>query len=136
MNRNNVAWVLRAEGLFNLYAGLVLLTFYRPVVALIDWPNTQMPIYADVLGAALIGLSLTVILVSRHPEQSRGIILSSVLTKALAGVTILYWVFIAGIDLPSPWLLPAAVGVQVLFALGEAAYCLPSRTGGPNRRVA
>jgi hypothetical protein len=79
---------------------------------------------------------LTVILVSRHPEQSRGIILSSVLTKALAGVTILYWEFIAGIDLPSPWLLPAAVGVQVLFALGEAAYCLPSRTGGPHRRVA
>jgi hypothetical protein len=136
MNRNNVTWVLLADGLFNLFAGLVLLTFYRPVVALIGWPNTQMPIYANVLGAALIGLSLTVILVSRHPEQSRGIILSSVLTKALAGVTILYWVFIAGIDLPSPWLLPAAVGVQVLFALGEAAYCLPFRTGGPNRRVA
>lgn len=136
MNRSNVAWVLRADGLFNLFAGLVLLTFYRPVVALIGWPNTQMPIYANVLGAALIGLSLTVILVSRHPEQSRGIILSGVLTKALAGVTILYWVFIAGIDLPAPWLLPAAVEVQVLFALGEAAYCLPSRTGGPNRRVA
>jgi hypothetical protein len=46
------------------------------------------------------------------------------------------WALYAGIDLPSPWLLPAAVGVQVLFALGEAAYCLPSRTGGPNRRVA
>jgi hypothetical protein len=136
MNRNNVAWVLRADGLFNLLAGFVLLTFYRPFIALIGWPNTQVPIYANVLGAALIGLSLTVILVSRHPEQSRGIILSSVLTKALAGVTILYWVFIAGIDLPSPWLLSAAVGVQVLFALGEAAYCLPSRTGGPNRRVA
>jgi hypothetical protein len=136
MNRNNVAWVLRADGLFNLLAGFVLLTFYRPFIALIGWPNTQVPIYANVLGAALIGLSLTVILVSRHPEQSRGIILSSVLTKALAGVTILYWVFIAGIDLPSPWLLSAAVGVQVLFALGEAAYCLPSGTGGPNRRVA
>ena len=136
MNRNNVAWVLRADGLFNLLAGFVLLTFYRSFIALIGWPNTQVPIYANVLGAALIGLSLTVILVSRHPEQSRGIILSSVLTKALAGMTILYWVFIAGIDLPSPWLLPAAVGVQVLFALGEAAYCLPSGTGGPNRRVA
>jgi hypothetical protein len=84
----------------------------------------------------LIGLSLTVILVSGHPEQSRGIILSSVLTKALAGVTILYWVFVAGIDLPSPWLLPVAVGVQVLFAVGEGAYCLPPRTGGPNSMVA
>ena len=136
MNRSNVAWILRADGLFNLLAGLALLTFYRPVVALIGWPDTPMPIYANVLGAALIGLSLTVILVARHPEQSRGIILASVLTKALAGASILYWVLVAGIDLPSPWLLPAAVGVQVLFALGEAAYCLPSRTGRSNRRIA
>lgn len=136
MNRNNVAWVLRADGVFNLLAGLVLLVFHRPVVAAIGWPDTQTPIYANVLGAALIGLSLTVILVARHPEQSRGIILSSVITKALAGAAILYWVFVAGIDLPSPWLLPAAVGVQVLFALGEAAYCLSSRTGSSNRRVA
>jgi hypothetical protein len=52
MNRNNFAWVLRADGLFNLIAGLVLLTFYRPVVALIGWPNTPLPIYASVLGAA------------------------------------------------------------------------------------
>ena len=29
-----------------------------------------------------------------------------------------------GIDLPSPWLLPAAVGVQVLFVLGQAYYLL------------
>ena len=51
-------------------------------------------------------------------------------------MTILYWAIVAGIDLLSPWFQSAAVGVQVLFALAEAAYCLPSRTGGPNRRVA
>jgi hypothetical protein len=136
MNSTRVTWVLRADGLFNLAAGLVLLVFYRPAVALIGWPDTQTPIYANVLGAALIGLSLIVLLVSRHPGQSRGIILSSVLTKALAGVAILYWVFVARIDLPSPWLLPAAVGVQVLFALGEAAYCLPLRNERSNGRVA
>jgi hypothetical protein len=45
-----------------------------------------------------------------------------VVTKGLAGVIILYWVFIARIELPSAWLLPAAVGIQVLFALGEAVY--------------
>jgi sorbitol-specific phosphotransferase system component IIBC len=39
-------------------------------------------------------------------------------------VIIVYWVFIAGISLPSPWLLPAAVVAQVLFVLGEAAYIL------------
>ena len=71
---------------------------------------------------------MAVIFVARRPERSRDVILASVVTKALAGAIILYWVFVAGIDHPSPWLLPAAVGVQVLFAVGEAAYLLTART--------
>ena len=135
MNRANVAWVLRADGAFNFLAGLVLLFFYRPLVALIGWPDTETPIYANVLGAALIGLSLVVWFAANHPEQSRGAILASIVAKVLAGVIILYWVFIARIELPSPWLLPSAVGVQVLFVLGEASYLYSSRhregsTGG------
>lgn len=74
MSRSSVAWVLRADGAFNFLAGLVLLLFYRPVVALIGWPNTETPIYANVLGAALIGLSLAVWFAANHPELSRDII--------------------------------------------------------------
>jgi hypothetical protein len=122
MNHKNVARVLRGDGAFNLLAGLALLFFYRPVIELIGWPDTDAPIYANVLGAALIGLSLAVLFAADHPESSRDTILASVVAKGLAGVAILYWVFVAGIELPSPWLLPAAVGVQVLFVLGEAAY--------------
>jgi hypothetical protein len=120
-----VAWVLKADGAFNFLAGLVLLLFYRPVIALVGWPDTDTPIYANVLGAALIGLSLAVWFVANHPEQSRDTILASIVAKGLTGVIILYWVFIARIELPSAWLLPAAVGVQALFALGEAAYLYP-----------
>jgi hypothetical protein len=124
MTRAGVAWVLRADGIFNLTAGLVCLLFYRPAVALIGWPDTDVPIYANVLGAALIGLSLAVLFAANHPESSRDTILASIVAKVLAGVVIVYWVFLAGIELPSPWLLPAAVVVQVLFVLGEAAYIL------------
>jgi hypothetical protein len=124
VRNTNVAWVLRADGAFNFLAGLVALFFYRPVVALIGWPDTEMPIYANVLGAALIGLSLAVWFAADHPERSRGTIFASIIAKGLAGVIILYWVFVARIELPSPLLLPAAVGVQVLFVLGEAAYLL------------
>jgi hypothetical protein len=93
-------------------------------VTLIGWPDTDVPIYANVLGAALIGLSLAVLFAANHPERSRDTILASMVTKVLAGVIIIYWVFLAGIELPSPWLLPAAVVAQVLFVLGEAAYLL------------
>ena len=37
MNLASVAWVLRADGAFDFIAGLVLLLFYRPVVALTGW---------------------------------------------------------------------------------------------------
>ncbi len=124
MNRTDVAWVLRADGTFNLLAGLILLFFYRPIVELIGWPDTDTPIYANVLGAALIGLSLAVWFAANHPEESRDTILAGIVAKGLAGVLIVYWVFVAGIELPSPWLLPAAVVVQVLFVLGETAYLL------------
>lgn len=124
MNRTNVAWILRADGVFNVLAGVVLLFFYRPVVELIGWPDTGATIYANVLGAALIGLSLAVLFAANRPEQSRGTILAGIVAKGLAGVVILYQVFVVGIELPSPWLLPAAVVVQVLFVLGEAAYLI------------
>ena len=45
----------------------------------------------------------------------------------MAGLSILYEIFIVGIPLPSPWLLPAAVGIQVLFVLGQATYLLTAR---------
>lgn len=129
MRRSQVAWVLRADGIFNLLAGLVSLTFYGPVIALIGWPDTDTPIYPNVMGAALIGLSLAVLFAAGHPERSRDTILATVVAKGLAGVVVLYWVFVAGIELPSPWLLPAAVGAQVLFVLGEAAYLLSGTQG-------
>jgi hypothetical protein len=129
MNSTRVAWVLRADGVFNLLAGLVALTFYGPVVALVGWPETDAPVYPNVLGAALVGLSLAVLFAAGHPERSRDTILATVVAKVLAGVILVYWIFVAGIELPSPWLLPAAVAAQVLFALGEAAYLLSGARG-------
>lgn len=134
MNRTGVAWILRADGVFNLLAGLILLFFYRPVVELIGWPDTGVTIYANVLGAALIGLSLAVLLAANDPDQSRGTILAGIVAKGLAGLVIVYQVFVVGIELPSPWLLPAAVVVQVLFVLGETAY-LGAASGRSSRTV-
>lgn len=133
MNHKNIARVLRADGVFNLLAGIVCLVFYRPIIALIGWPDTSEPIYASVLGAALIGLSLAVLFAANHPDRSRDTILASIVAKALAGVVIVHQVFLVGIELPSPWLLPAAVVVQVLFVLGEAAYLLSSSSNAERR---
>jgi hypothetical protein len=135
MNRSNVVWVLRTDGLSNLFAGLVLLTFYRPVVALIGWPDTQMPIYANVLGAALIG---AVVDRDTHLPLSRTVARHHPVKRPYQGAC---WsddplLGVRGRDRSTFPLAPAAVGAQVLFVLGEAAYCLPSRTRRSNRWVA
>ncbi len=102
MNETNVRWVLRADGAFNLLAGLVCLFFYRPAVTLIGWPDTETPIYANVLGAALIGLSLAVWFAADHPEQSRDTILAGIVAKCLAGVIIVYWFLSPASNAPHP----------------------------------
>src|SRR5262245_11029537 len=110
MNRNNVVWVLRADAIFNFIAGVVSLFYLSSLLAAIGWPDTtDGRIYASTLGAALIGLSVGVWLASNHPAQSRDMIIAAVIAKTLAGVTILYYVFVLNTPLPSPFLLPAAV---------------------------
>lgn len=127
ISRSSVAWILRADAIFNGFAGLVLLFFYRPVIQLLLLPDTDKPIYANVLGAALIGLSLDVWFAARDPERLREPIVAGIITRLLVAPAILYWLLIAGIDLPPLWLGLAAVGAQVVLILGESAYLLGPR---------
>ncbi len=71
MSVSNVRWVLRADAAFNMFAGIVLYFFQRPIIALLLLPDTNKPIYANVLGAALIGLSLNAWLVSKTKSARR-----------------------------------------------------------------
>jgi len=129
MSEDSVRWVMRADAVFNLLAGLLLQLNLTGVLTALGWPPPapQTRVYALVLGSALIGLSLTIWAASRRPSRAREALTISIITHLLAGLTILYEIFIVGIPLPSPWLLPAAVGVQVLFVLGQALYLLSAR---------
>lgn len=129
MSESTVRWVMRADAAFNLFAGIMLQFYLSGLLQLLGWPAAQTRVYALVLGSALIGLSLIVWVASRRPSRAREILIISIITHLLAGLSILYEIFIVGIDLPSPWLLPAAVGVQVLFVLGEAYYLVKARPG-------
>ena len=129
MSESAARRVLRADAVFNLLAGLLLQLNLTGVLTVLGWPAPapQTRVYALVLGSALIGLSLTVWVASRRPSRAREALIISMITHLLAGLSILYEIFIVGIPLPSPWLLPAAVGVQVLFVLGQAYYLLTAR---------
>jgi hypothetical protein len=127
MSESTVRWVMRADAAFNMFAGIMLQFYLSGLLRLLGWPAAETRVYALVLGSALIGLSLMVFVGSRHPSRAREILIISIITHLLAGLSILYEIYIVGIELPSPWLLPAAVGVQVLFVIGEAYYLLTAR---------
>lgn len=120
---------MRADAIFNFLAGVMLQFYLSGLLRLLGWPAAETRVYALVLGSALIGLSLMVWFGSGRPSRARELLIVSIITHLLAGLSILYEIFIVGIDLPSPWLLPAAVGVQILFVLGEAYYLLRARPG-------
>jgi hypothetical protein len=115
---------MRADAAFNMFAGIRLQFYITGLLSLLGWPPAETRVYALVLGSALIGLSLMVWVGSRRPSRAREILIISIVTHLLAGLSILYEIYVAGLELPSPWLLPAAVGVQVLFVIGEAYYLL------------
>jgi hypothetical protein len=127
MSDSTVRWVMRADAAFNMFAGIMLQFYLSDLLRLLGWPAAETRVYALVLGSALIGLSLMVYVASRRPSRAREILIISIITHLLAGLSIFYEIYIVGIELPSPWLLPAAVGVQVLFVIGEAYYLLTAR---------
>lgn len=133
MNRDQVMWVLRVHAVVNLVAGVILYFFPRPLIAFLDWPDTDKLLYPNLLGAAIIGLALNAWFASNHPERRRDVILVGVVTIALVAVVLLYWLLIAGIDKPPIWLGLTAVGLQGVLTAAEAVYLYTSRSTGPPR---
>lgn len=129
MSRSNVVWILRVDSLVNFWVGAICYVFYKPLIALILFPDTNKPLYANVMGAGIMGLGIIGWLVSNHPDKSRDIIVGGIITRLLVAPAILYWLFIGGIDLPPVWLGVLAVTAQVVLIAGEALYLYSSRGG-------
>jgi len=128
MNIDNkiVAWILRADGVFNAISGLTLLFFIKPLLEPIGWPIMNNPIYANTLGAAIFSLSLMVFFAANRPETSKEFILGSMIAKTLAGLIILYYLIFAQIQTTNTWFQYLAVAIQVCFVAGEGLYLLNS----------
>jgi hypothetical protein len=127
MSRSNVVWVLRADSVVNFVVGAICYLFFKPLIALILFPDTNTPLYANVMGAAIMGLGIMAWLVSNHPDKSHDMIVGGIITRLLVAPAILYWLFIGGIDLPPVWLGVLAVLAQVALIAGEALYVYSSR---------
>ncbi|MBI3915053.1 MAG: hypothetical protein HY327_12820 [Chloroflexi bacterium] len=128
MSKANVVRILRIDALFNFSVGAICYVFYKPLVAAILFPFTDKPLYANVMGAGIMGLSIVAWLASNRPETAREFIGAVIITRLLVAPAILYWLFIGGIDLPPVWLGVVALAAQVALIGGEALYLYSSRS--------
>ncbi|MBI3536919.1 MAG: hypothetical protein HY070_05100 [Chloroflexi bacterium] len=127
MSKSNVVAILRVDAAFNFFVGTLCYIFYKPIIALILFPDTNKPLYANVMGAGIMGLSIVAWLASNRPETSREFIAAGIISRLLVAPAILYWLFIGGIDLPPVWLGLLAVAAQVVLISGEALYLYSTR---------
>jgi len=122
MNAKTVAMILRVDAVFNFTVGLICYFFYKPLIAAILFPDTDKPLYASVMGAGIMGLSIVAWLAANRPETAREFIGAVIVSRLLVAPVILYWLLIRGIDLPPVWLGLLAVAAQVVLISGEAVY--------------
>ncbi len=129
IDKSTVSMILRVDAVFNFSVGLICYIFYKPLIAAILFPDTNKPLYANVMGAGIMGLSIVAWLAANRPETAREFIWAVIVSRLLVAPAILYWLFIGGIDLPPVWLGVTAVAAQVVLISGEALYLLTTRKG-------
>ncbi len=127
MKTKTVSLILRIDSAFNFAVGLICYFFYTPLITAILFPNTDHPLYASVMGAGIMGLSIVAWLASNRPQTAREFIGAVIVARLLVAPVILYWLLIAGIDLPPVWLGLTAVAAQVVLISGEAYYLYTTR---------
>ncbi len=127
ISRTSVSWILRVDAVFNFIVGLICYFFYKPLIAAILFPDTNKPLYANVMGAGIMGLSIVAWLAANRPDTAREFIGAVIVSRLLVAPAILYWLLIAGIDLPPVWLGLLAVAAQVVLISGEALYLYSTR---------
>ena len=127
MSAKTVSTLLRIDAVFNFIVGFICYFFYRPLIAAILFPDTDTPLYASVMGAAIMGLSIVAWMAANRPETAREFIGAVIISRLLVAPVILYWLLIRGMDLPPVWLGLLAVAAQVVLISGEALYLYTSR---------
>jgi peptidoglycan/LPS O-acetylase OafA/YrhL len=112
--------LLMVDGAINLILGLLLLTFWPPLVQWLGMPATETPFYASVLGAVLLGIGIALMIETRRkPGGPVGLGLAgAVAINLCGGVALAAWLLGGQLNLPLRgqvllWLLALAlVGIS------------------------
>jgi hypothetical protein len=113
---------LAADALVTALVGLVLLFFPQQLVDAVGLPDPEPAIYANLAGAALVGLAVALVRAAETPVLHRGVIEASVAVKLLWAVVVIVWGTALELDAGTRGtaVLGAVAGVFAVLAALEA----------------
>ncbi len=82
---------LTVDALLTALVGLLLLFFPRRLVEISGVPDPDPSIYANLAGAALLGLALALVRAAETPVLHRAVIEASIAVKVLWAVVVVLW---------------------------------------------
>ena len=90
------------DGAINLILGLLLLTFWPPLVQWLGVPAADPPFYASILGAVLLGIGFALLIEARRkPGGPVGLGLAgAVAINLTGGVVLAVWLLSGKLNLP------------------------------------
>lgn len=119
---------LAADALATALVGLLLLFFPRQAVTASGVPDPDPAVYANLAGAALLGLALALVRAAEAPVMNRGLIEASIAVKTLWAVVVLVWATALDLD-------AGARGTAVLSAVAVLFAVLAALEAEGLRRV-
>ncbi len=125
---NRLRRALAADALLTALVGLLLLFFPSRLVELAEVPDPEPAVYANLAGAALLGLAVALVRAAETPVLHRGVIEASVAVKALWAVVVVLWA--TALDLGA-----GARGTAVLAIVAGAFAVLAAVEADGLRRV-
>jgi hypothetical protein len=113
---------LAIDALATALVGLLLLFFPEQLVELSGVPDPEPSIYANLAGAALVGLAVALVRAAETPVLHRGVIEASVAVKGLWAVVVVVWGTALELDAGTRGtvVLGAVAGLFALLAALEA----------------
>ena len=92
--------LLIIDGIINLLLGILLFSFFKPVIEFLGIPYVEQQFYVKILGAVLFGIGLALIIQTRSPKMGLGLG-GAIAINMCGGVCLVYLLLSQNFNIPT-----------------------------------
>jgi len=88
--------LILTDAIINLFLGIVLLAYSKPVINVFGLPETNLNFYPNILGAILFGIGIALLIERKRTDQFIGLGLGGAISINMTGGIVLFLWLAAG----------------------------------------